>query len=232
MEMKKQAIMNWSGGKDSMLSLYKVLKDEEYEVQCLFTSISHQLRRITMHGVRETLLDLQAQALGLPLQKLELPASNTMDLYNQLMAEQMTIFKSQGVTHSIFGDIHLEDLKKYREAQLQKVNLEAVFPIWKRPVSEVIHEFINLGFKAVVVCVNARYLDKSFVGRTLDADFIRDLPSNVDVCGENGEFHTFVYDGPIFKQPVSFKMGEVVYRDYGTGDAVDYDTGFYFGDIK
>lgn len=226
-----KAIMNWSGGKDSTLTLYKVLS-EGIELEGLFTTISHQLRRITMHGVREELLDAQAAALGIPLYKLELPASDTMDLYNQLMQEKMNAFKKAGVTHSIFGDIHLEDLKKYRESQLNKVGVKALFPLWKLPVKDVITEFIDQGFKAVVVCVNARYLDQSFVGRTLDADFIKDLPEEVDVCGENGEFHSFVYDGPIFKQPVPIKLGEVVYKDYSNGkENLDYDTGFYFQDL-
>jgi uncharacterized protein (TIGR00290 family) len=226
-----KAIMNWSGGKDSTLALYKVLS-EGIELHGLFTTISHQLRRITMHGVREELLDAQAAALGILLQKLELPASDTMDLYNELMQEKMNAFKMEGVTHSVFGDIHLEDLKKYREEQLKKVGVEALFPLWKRPVSDVVTEFINLGFKAVVVCVNARYLDQSFVGRILDADFIKDLPDNVDVCGENGEFHSFVYDGPIFKQPVPIALGEVVYKDYSNGtEDLGYDTGFHFQDL-
>ena len=225
--------MNWSGGKDSTLTLYKVLRDKNYQVETLFTTISHQLRRITMHGVREVLLDAQAAALELPLKKLELPASNTMDLYNELMAKHMQEFKEQGITHSVFGDIHLEDLKKYREEQLQQVGLNAVFPIWKQPVQEVVREFIDLGFKAVVVCASARYMDESFVGRTIDDAFIKDLPKEVDVCGENGEFHSFVYDGPIFKRPVAFELGEVIYKDYGiAGKEVNYDTGFYFRDLK
>jgi len=230
-EKTMKAIMNWSGGKDSTLTLYKVLS-EGIELHGLFTTISHQLRRITMHGVREELLDAQAAALRIPLHKLELPASDTMELYNQLMQEKMDIFKAQGVTHSIFGDIHLEDLKKYREEELKKVGIEALFPLWKLPVEDVITQFINLGFKAVVVCVNARYLDQSFVGRTLDADFIKDLPDNVDVCGENGEFHSFVYDGPIFKSPVPIQLGEVVYKDYSNGvKNLEHDTGFHFQDL-
>lgn len=230
---KNKAIMNWSGGKDSTLALYKILMDKNYQVETLFTTISHQLRRITMHGVREALLDAQAAALELPLRKLELPASNTMDLYNELMAKHMQEFKKQGITHSIFGDIHLEDLKKYRKEQLQQVGLNAVFPIWKQPVQDVVREFIDLGFKAVVVCASARYMDERFVGRTIDDAFIKDLPKEVDVCGENGEFHSFVYDGPIFKQPVAFELGEVIYKDYGiAGKEVNYDTGFYFRDLK
>lgn len=231
-QIKMKAIMNWSGGKDSTLALYKILEQKELDVHCLFTTISNQLRRITMHGVREELLDLQAKAIGIKLQKLELPASDTMELYNQLMYEQMKSFKKMGVTHSIFGDIHLADLKEYREKQLQKVGLKACFPIWKKPVENVIYEFIDLGFKAIVVCTNARYLNQHFIGRTLDRQFIKELPKGIDVCGENGEFHSFVYDGPIFNQAVPIQLGEVVYRDYSNGkEDLTYDTGFYFQEL-
>lgn len=229
--MKTKAVMNWSGGKDSTLTLYKLLQEGAYDVHTLFTTISHQLRRITMHGVREELLDKQAACLGLRLKKLELPASNTMELYNQLMGEAMTDLKNEGVSHSVFGDIHLADLKAYREEQLKKAGLIPVFPIWQMPVEQVIREFIDAGFKAVVVCASARYLDQSFVGRTIDDDFINDLPKEVDVCGENGEFHSFVYDGPIFKEPVPIQLGEVVYKNYDIGEEVNYDTGFYFQDL-
>lgn len=226
-----RAIMNWSGGKDSTLALYKTLAGG-IPLHGLFTTISHQLRRITMHGIREELLDAQAAALELPLYKLELPPSDTMEVYNELMQTKMNVFKTAGVTHSIFGDIHLEDLKTYREVQLQKVGVKAFFPLWQLPVEAILTEFISLGFKAIVVCANARYLDKSFVGRRLDMDFINDLPPNVDICGENGEFHSFVYDGPIFKRPVPIQLGEVVYKDYSNGkETLEYDTGFYFQDI-
>lgn len=228
----QRSIVNWSGGKDSTLTLYKILQSEQYEVVSLFTTISNKLRRITMHGVREELLDQQALVLGLPLTKLELPTSDTMDLYNQLMQEQMEKFIQKGVESSIFGDIHLEDLKLYREQQLAKVGLKGVFPIWKMSVTDVLKEFLDAGFKAIVVCVNARYLDQSFVGRILDEQFIADLPEEVDICGENGEFHSFVFDGPIFKKPINFELGEVVYKDYSNGkENLGYDTGFYFIDL-
>ncbi len=229
----KKAILNWSGGKDAMLSLYKIQQTKAYHIECLFTTISAELRRITMHGVRERLLEQQAAALGLPLEVLALPESTNMALYNDLMQTAMNKFLAAGVTASIFGDLHLADLKAYREQQLAKIGLEGVFPLWQQRVETIMQEFIALGFKAVVVCVNARYLSQDFVGRVLDADFIRDLPAEVDVCGENGEFHTFVFDGPNFQQPVLFTIGEVVYKNYQTEgeEDVPYDTGFYFQEL-
>lgn len=228
----KKAILNWSGGKDSTLSLYKIQQAQNYQIESLFTTISAELRRITMHGVRESLLQQQAAALGLPLTTLELPASSSMELYNQLMQEQMLAFVAAGVDASIFGDLHLADLKAYREMQLATVGLKGVFPIWQQPVGETIAEFIALGFKAIVVCVNARYLSQDFVGRVIDADFVKDLPAGVDLCGEYGEFHSFVYDGPNFEQAVLFELGEVVYKKYPTVEEnPSYDTGFYFQEL-
>lgn len=228
----KKAILNWSGGKDATLSLYKIQQTNQYQIHCLFTTISAERRRITMHGVRESLLQQQAAALGIPLQLLPLPESTNMELYNQLMQEQMTAFVEAGVEASIFGDLHLADLKTYREQQLAKIGLQGVFPIWQQPVQETIAEFIDLGFKAVVVCVNDRYLSQDFVGRMIDKDFVKDLPAGVDVCGEFGEFHSFVFDGPNFQQPVLFDLGEVVYKNYPTAEQQpSYDTGFYFQEL-
>lgn len=228
----KKAILNWSGGKDATLSLYKIQQAKKYQIHCLFTTISAELRRITMHGVHESLLEQQAAALGLPLQVLPLPESTNMELYNQLMQEQMATFVEAGVKASIFGDLHLADLKAYREQQLATVGLEGIFPIWQQPVHESIAEFIDLGFKAIVVCVNAKHLSKNFVGRIIDANFVKDLPAGVDVCGEFGEFHSFVFDGPNFQQPVLFNLGEVVYKEYSTEEEQSsYDTGFYFQEL-
>jgi uncharacterized protein (TIGR00290 family) len=131
-----------------------------------------------------------------------------------VMREALEKLKKEGVTHSIFGDIFLEDLRKYREDKLAEMGLEGVFPLWKIPTTDLIQEFIDLGFKTIVTCVNERHLDKSFVGRIIDQDFINDLPENVDVCGENGEFHTFTFDGPLFSKPIDFEIGEIVYRKY------------------
>ncbi len=242
---KQQAIFNWSGGKDSALSLYKILHSEEYEIKCLLTSINEQFRRISMHGVREELLIQQAESIGIPLVKMYLPEMPSMDDYESVMKNTLLPLKNDGATNSIFGDIFLEDLRQYRENKLAELNLKGVFPLWKIPTKEIIHEFLDLGFKTITTCVNDKYLDKSFVGRIIDEDFLNDLPPNVDPCGENGEFHTFVYDGPIFKNPIPFKIGEIIYRkytstapkdddDYHCNDSTTdnpFDNGFWYCDL-
>lgn len=145
---------------------------------------------------------------------MEIPKEPSMEEYSEIMSKTMNDIKSQGVTHSIFGDIFLEDLRKYREDQLQSIGMKSVFPLWKQNTTDLINEFLSLGFKTIVTCVNETYLDKSFAGRIIDQDFIKDLPENVDPCGENGEFHTFTFDGPIFKNPIAFEIGETVKKTY------------------
>lgn len=232
--------MNWSGGKDSSLALYHLLKDKNYSVDKLLTNISSEHHRISMHGVREKLLNRQAEAIEIPLQKLILSHEPSMAEYEKYMTETMQQLSNESFTHSVFGDIFLEDLKVYREIQLAKAGLNAVFPLWKRDTTELIHEFLSLGFKTIVVCVNEKFLDKSFCGRIIDENFINDLPQNVDPCGENGEFHTFVFEGPLFKEPINFIKGEITYRKYKApkeqsdncfqpASANDY--GFYFCDL-
>ena len=238
--MKNKSFFNWSGGKDSSLALYHLLKDKNYSVEKLLTNISGDYHRISMHGVREELLQQQAEAIGVPLQKLILPHEPSMIEYEKCMAETMADLKKEMFTHSVFGDIFLEDLKAYREKQLGTIGMTAVFPLWQRDTTELINEFIDLGFKTIVVCVNEKFLDKSFCGRIIDSDFIKDLPENVDVCGENGEFHTFVFDGPIFKNKVEFTKGEIISRKYAAPKqqsdncfqpAVADEYGFYFCDL-
>jgi uncharacterized protein (TIGR00290 family) len=211
---KPKAIVNWSGGKDSALALYKALQSNEYEISYLLTTVSSGFKRIIQHGVREELLDKQADSIGISLYKLFLPENPEMDTYNSLIKETLINFKKENIHTGIFGDIFLEDLRKYREDKLAEVNVKAVFPIWKISSSELIKEFIDLGFKAVVVCVNENNLDKSFAGREIDADFVKDLPSDVDPCGENGEYHSYVYDGPIFKKPIKFQRGDIIKKIY------------------
>jgi uncharacterized protein (TIGR00290 family) len=229
----KKAIFNWSGGKDSSLALYEVLKSGEYQVEHLLTTVNQFHNRVSMHGVRTELMEQQAISIGLPLYQVRLSEMPSMEEYNNKMAEAWRNFNNEGIRYSIFGDIFLEDLKKYREEQLAKVGLQAVFPIWKRPTNELLREFIDLGFKAVLVCVNEKYLDRSFAGRLIDVSFIKDLPDNVDPCGENGEYHSFVFDGPIFKTPVDIVKGEIVYKKYepAKGDNAQYDTGFFYCDL-
>ena len=239
----KKALFNWSSGKDSALALYKILQNPEFEINCLLTSVNQQYQRISMHGVRVELLEQQAESIGIPLEIMQIPEMPTMEVYENMMQQTLEKLKKKGITNSVFGDIFLEDLRKYREDKLATLGYEGVFPIWKIPTQDLIQEFIALGFKTIVVCVNERYLDKSFVGRVIDQQFIDDLPDNVDVCGENGEFHTFSFDGPIFKKPIDFEIGEIVYRKYekpkqdssntacDTNDSTAYDYGFWYCDL-
>jgi uncharacterized protein (TIGR00290 family) len=211
---KQKAIFNWSGGKDSSFALYKAMLSSEYEICYFLTTVSSKFRRIIQHGVKEKLLEMQAESIGIPLYKLFLPDNPDMKIYNSLIKETLIKFKCENIHTGIFGDIYLEDLRKYREEKLAEVGVNAVFPIWKYSTRDLIKEFIELGFKAVIVCVNENYLNKSFAGREINYDFIKVLPSNVDPCGENGEFHSFVYDGPIFKRPVEFQRGELIRKTY------------------
>lgn len=233
--MKPKALFNWSSGKDSALALYKILKEEQFEITTLLTSINKEFQRISMHGVHISLLKKQTESLGFPLVKMEIPKEPSMEEYSEIMSTTMNEIKSQGVTHSIFGDIFLEDLRKYREDQLQSIGMEGVFPLWKQNTTELINEFLSLGFKTIVTCVNETYLDKSFAGRIIDQNFIKDLPKNVDPCGENGEFHTFTFDGPIFKNPIDFEIGEIVKKTYpkpkSDENEEDEEYAFWFCDL-
>ena len=225
--MKPQAIFNWSGGKDSALALYKVRQAGRYHIQTLLTTVSTPYQRISMHGVRTALLEQQAAALGLPCRQLRLPEMPSMATYEQLMGDTLRELQQAGATVSIFGDIFLADLRRYREAKLAEIGLQAEFPLWGRPTAELIREFLGLGFQTITTCVNAQYLDQSFVGRIIDEDFLRDLPAHVDPCGENGEFHTFVFDGPLFSQPIAFEKGEIVFRKYTAPAPVAADSDDY-----
>lgn len=229
---KHKAIFNWSGGKDSSLSLYHIRQQQEYDIQWLLTSVNQEYNRVSMHGVRMDLLKAQAESIGLPLFPLMFPEKISMEMYDETLTVTCRSFVGQGITYSIFGDIFLEDLRQYREAQLNKVNMQAVFPIWKRPTPELAREFIDLGFKAIIVCVDEKHLPQSFAGREYNQNFLKDLPQNIDPCGENGEFHTFVYAGPIFKEPLSIERGEIVYREYKHDkDAQHATSGFWYCDI-
>jgi uncharacterized protein (TIGR00290 family) len=212
--MPAPTLMNWSGGKDSALALYHALRDPRYHVTDLLTSVNAHFRRVSMHGVRVALLAQQAQRIGLPLTQLELPETPDMAEYERLMTAALAPLQARGIGHAIFGDIYLADLRHYREQQLARVGMQAVFPLWQRPNADLLREYLDLGFRAVVVCVNEKYLDASFCGRELNADFLRDLPPGVDSCGENGEYHSFVYDAPYFSSPILFERGDIVRRTY------------------
>jgi uncharacterized protein (TIGR00290 family) len=207
----RKAIFCWSGGKDSSLALYKVQKEKAYDVVYLLTTLNENHQRISMHGVREELLNAQADALKIPLLKVWVK-EGTNEEYEQQMERTLLKAKEEGITHVIFGDIFLEDLRVYREENLKKVDLEAVFPLWKQDTSELIQEFISLGFKTITCCVNDQYLNEEWVGKEIDPQFVKGLPPSVDPCGENGEYHTFCYDGPVFSRGIEIEKGEKVYR--------------------
>jgi uncharacterized protein (TIGR00290 family) len=223
-----QAYMNWSGGKDSSLALYRVMRDKQYQVGCLLTSVNAAHDRISMHGVRRGLLQQQAEAIGLPLTTIELPEHPSMEAYEAALLVKVQELRQQ-YTHALFGDIFLEDLRKYREEQLHRAGITAAFPLWQEDSTVLMQEFLQTGFKAVVVCVNEQHLPAAFCGRIIDESFVRDLPAGVDVCGENGEYHSFVFDGPVFRHPVAYTKGEVVYKTYPGPGSSDY--GFYFCDL-
>lgn len=227
----KKAYFNWSTGKDSALALYKILKENNYIVATLVTTVNKQLGKVSMHGIPENLLEDQAKSIGLPLYKIYFSEEASMEEYNRAMKDSLKILVDGNYEYAVFGDLFLEDLKRYREEKLAELGLKGVFPLWKRDSKELIQEFFDLGFKAVTVSVNAKFLDESFVGRLLDENFINDLPPNVDVCGENGEFHTFVYDGPIFSYPIKFSIGEKVLKTYKSNPSNSWDTGFWFCDL-
>jgi len=237
----KKAYLNWSSGKDAAFALYKLQQDSNYSVEKLVTTVNTEFNRISMHGVRTDLLQKQAEHLDLPLHQIKLHGEVSMTDYNEVMKIETNKLLDQDFTHSIFGDIFLEDLKRYREKQLEEIGLQAVFPLWGKKTEKLMEEFIDFGFKAIVVCVNTDKLDKSFCGRIIDQSFLNDLPKNVDPCGENGEFHTFVFDGPIFKKPIQFKIGELVEKSYKpakesedncfTDDQKSWDTSFAYCDL-
>lgn len=235
----KKAYFNWSSGKDSALALYQVLQAKEYSVTQLVTTVNKDFERVSMHGLREELLDAQVAQLQIPLQKIYFPAEVSMTAYDTTMRIATQKLSAQGFQYGIFGDIFLEDLRSYREQKLKEVGITGVFPLWKKDTKTLLKEFLQLGFKAITVCVNAQLLDESFVGRILDESFINDLPSGVDPCGENGEFHTFVFDGPIFSTPIQFSVGEKVLKTYSSSKDEDscttsnssWDTSFWYCDL-
>ena len=229
--MKPKAIFNWSGGKDSSLALYKVMQEGHFDIRHLLTSLNTETDRISMHGVRRSMLEAQVNAMGFPLTLLELPGHITMEEYDQLMHQKMEPLLAEGISHSIFGDIFLEDLKAYRDERLAAVGLEGHYPIWKQDTAALVEEFVAAGFKAIVVSIDGSKLDRSFAGRELDMDFVNDLPTEVDPCGENGEFHSFVYAGPIFKEEFDFKRGEVVGKSYRLSTDSDEEVTYWFQDL-
>jgi uncharacterized protein (TIGR00290 family) len=214
MVSRKKVTISWSGGKDSAFALYKILLSGEYDVVSLHTTIGRETKRVGLHGVHEQMIERQASRIGIPLIKLYLEGSESGEAYEQLMHNFYAQCAKSKIDAVVFGDIFLEDLRVYRERLLSPSNLHSIFPIWNIPTEKLILDFIHTGFKTLVCSADARFFSKSSVGRTVDETFVRDMPEEVDVCGERGEFHTFVYDGPIFTEPVPFAFGDVVLKWY------------------
>jgi uncharacterized protein (TIGR00290 family) len=221
--VRPKALVAWSSGKDSAFALDMARRSGEVELVGLLTTVTETYGRVSMHGVREAILDRQAEALGLPCRKVRIPAGCVNADYERAMGEAVEAARSEGVTHIVFGDLFLEDVRAYRERMLSGSGISPLFPLWGRDTAALAAEMLRSGLEATVVCVDPRRLPHSFAGRAFDAAFLAELPADVDPCGENGEFHTCVTNGPMFREPVQTRAGElhVVERD-----------GFVFADLR
>ena len=219
---KQQVLLSWSGGKDSSLALYEISRNyKDLEIEALLTTLTRDYNRISMHGVRKDLLLLQSKSLKIPLEEVWIPSKATNEIYEKEMIKSINKCKERGATSMVFGDLFLEDIRSYREKFLSNIDIECIFPLWEKDTRELAEFFLKSGFKAIISTVDPKKLDPKFCGREYDEKFLSEIPSNVDHCGENGEFHTFVYDGPIFKEgKIDIQVGEIVQRD-----------GFYFADL-
>jgi uncharacterized protein (TIGR00290 family) len=213
MTVRPKAWLSWSSGKDSAWALAAVPEAGEIDVVALLTTINRAFGRVAMHGVREALVDAQAAAAGLPLVKVDLPYPCPNAAYERAMAQAMERARAEGVTHVVFGDLFLEDIRKYREEQLARCGMTPVFPLWRLDTAELARRMVQGGLRAHLTCVDPNKLDRGFAGREFDARLLGDLPATVDPCGENGEFHTFAWAGPMFRAPVPVAVGETVARD-------------------
>lgn len=203
------------------MTLYELRKADDFEIVALLTTVTEGYERISMHGVRRILLEEQAESLGIPLEKVYISKGATNAEYESKMERVLRNYLAKGISHVAFGDIFLEDLRQYRETNLAKIGMHGIFPIWKRDTKELSRTFIDLGFKAILTCIDSKCLDQSFAGRFYDRELLSEFPAVVDPCGENGEFHSFVFDGPIFRKKIVFEKGETVLRDER----------FYFADL-
>lgn len=212
-EPKDRAILSWSGGKDSALALHEIRKAGDYRIVALLTTITEDFDRSSMHGIRRSLIEQQADSVGVPLEKVILSRVSSNEEYESRMKELLERHKGRGVSTVVFGDIFLEDVRKYREERLASIGMKGVFPLWGRDTAELARSFIRQGFKAVITCVDSEQMDPAYAGRYFDGEMLASLPAGVDPCGENGEFHTFVYDGPIFSRAIPHTTRDVVLRE-------------------
>lgn len=234
MHNRKKAVFNWSGGKDSALALLKALRSGEYDIVSLLTTVNRDSRRSTMHAIPESLLRMQADSIGLPIHVVDLTPKGDMSDYEHAMQAAVGRFSAQGVRHFIFGDIYLHDVRSYREKQLARYGIGVVEPLWDKPPAEVIEEFLASGLRTVIVTTMADKLGREYIGRTIDRGLVESLPADVDPCGENGEYHTLCYDGPLFRRPVPFVLGEpfLFSHEVGLEDGSRKTFSYWFAGIK
>jgi uncharacterized protein (TIGR00290 family) len=206
-------VLAWSGGKDSSLALAALRASPLWNPVALLTTVTEEYDRISMHGVRSSLLRAQAAAIGLPLTSVTIPRAASDQIYQERMGVEMLRVRQAGVHTVAFGDLFLEDVRAYRERMLDQVGMRAIFPLWRRPTATLAEEFIDAGYRAILTCVDTQQIPASFAGRDYDRPMLDDLPPDADRCGENGEFHTFVYDGPTFATGVACARGERLLRD-------------------
>ncbi len=211
--VKKRVVQSWSGGKDSAMAHYIASSKMHLYVECLLTTYNESNNRVSMHGVRLELIERQAEMLGARLMKIPLPPNCSNEKYEERMMRALMSLKEEGVGEVVFGDIFLEDVRRYREENLARAGFKGVFPLWGRDTWELAREFLKLGFKALICCVDTQQAPAELIGREYSLELLEKLPDSVDPCGERGEFHTFVYDGPLFPEPIQFIRGEFVLRD-------------------
>lgn len=210
--VKQAVVVSWSSGKDCAFALHQVRIEGEYEVVGLLTTLNQENDRVAMHGVRKELLQMQVTALDLPAEMVMLPMPCDNETYRRLVGSAVEVLRQKGVRQVVFGDLFLEDIRQYRLEQMQDSGLEPLFPLWLRDTNKLSREMVESGLRAVVTCVDQRVLPAEYVGRHYDHEFLDDLPPGVDPCGENGEFHTLVVDGPMFSRAISVQVGEKVVR--------------------
>jgi uncharacterized protein (TIGR00290 family) len=217
---RPKAWLAWSSGKDSAWALHTVRQERGFDVVALLTTVNRTHNRVAMHAVRESLLEIQAAAAGLPLVKVPIPSPCPNEIYEQAMSDAMARARAEGIQHVIFGDLFLEDIRAYREKQLASCGMTPVFPLWARNTHELAEDMVTCGLSAFLTCVDPRQMDRGFAGRRFDKDLLAALPKDVDPCGENGEFHTFANAGPMFRTEIPVTVGDIVERD-----------GFVFADL-
>ncbi|MCK4508947.1 MAG: adenine nucleotide alpha hydrolase [Desulfuromonadales bacterium] len=208
-----KAVVSWSSGKDCAFALHQVRTEGRVEVVGLLTTLNEENDRIAMHGVRKELLQMQLKALDLPAEMVMLPMPCDDESYRQRVGLAVERLRERGVQQVVFGDLFLEDIRQYREEQMQGSGLDPVFPLWQRDTGQLCRDMVNSGLQAVVTCVDQRVLSAEYLGRRYDHQFLDDLPADIDPCGENGEFHTLVTAGPMFSQPIAVQIGEKIFRD-------------------